>query len=587
MASRPKGAGLAAMTATAALALSACGGTGITSPGGATRYFNEGLTKVISPSNTASKGTLVMDLDIAPDSTDYQNTYYAFMWDFVRLYSMSLMTYQSCPGACGLRLVPDLATGPGVVSDHGLVWTYHIKPNVKFQNGITVTSQDVKYGIERTFAKNLLPAGPAYYQILLNDPKYPGPYVDPEKNLMGLTSVTTPNSTTIQFHLARPFSDFNYVVAIPQSTPVLPSWDAGPHRGANYQLDPISTGPYEFRSYTPNKRLVLVRNPYWSPAADPNARQLVNEIIVNMMVKQNTVDQNQLANDAQLDIHGLGVQTAARAKILADPSLKANADDALNGFLRFAYLNSVVIPDVHCREAIEYAADKTTLRAAYGGPIVGGAIASTIMPPTILGYRKYDIYHALSMPNGDDAAAKAQLKLCGKPNGFSTNMAYMTGTPGDLAAATALRRALAGVGIKVTLLGYPAGTYYSKFAGVPGYVHRHGIGIATGGWGADWPDGYGFMYDIADGAAISPIGNSNIEELNNPTINELFSQAANDTSAAARLALWPQIGKDIMRQAVILPIVYQKVLLYRNPSLTNVYFDEYYGMYNYAVLGLR
>lgn len=586
---RSEGMGLAALTASAALALAACGSS--TSPGStnntSTTYYNEGLTKVVNPSNTVSKGTMTIDLNTTPDSTDYDNTYYAFMWDFVRLYSMSLMTYKSCPGACGEQIVPDLATGPGTVSDHGLIWTYHIQSDVKFQNGVTVTAQDVKYGIERTFAKNLLPAGPVYYQILLSDPKYPGPYVDPKKDFMGLTSVTTPNSTTIQFHLLHPFADFNYVVAIPQSTPVLPSWDSGKHAGANYQLDPISTGPYEFKSYTLNKQLVLVKNPNWNPKTDPQVKQLVNKIIVNMNVNQNTVDQSQLSNQVQMDLHGLGVQTAAKAKIFSTPSLKADSDDALNGFLRFIYIDSQQVPNVHCREAIEYAADKTTLEDAYGGPILGGAIASTIMPPTILGYQKFDLYDALSKPSGDDAAAKAQLKLCGKPSGFSTNMAYRTDTPGDPQAATALEQALGAVGIKVSLLGYPTGKYYSNFAGVPAFMHSHNIGLATGGWGADWPDGYGFLYDISDGATIGAAGNTNIEMLNNPTINGLFSQAADDNNAASRLALWPKIDKDIMAQAVILPVVYQKVLLYRDPNLTNVYFDEYYGMYNYAVLGLK
>lgn len=586
---RSEGMGLAALTASAALALAACGSS--TSPGStnntSTTYYNEGLTKVVNPSNTVSKGTMTIDLNTTPDSTDYDNTYYAFMWDFVRLYSMSLMTYKSCPGACGEQIVPDLATGPGTVSDHGLIWTYHIQSDVKFQNGVTVTAQDVKYGIERTFAKNLLPAGPVYYQILLSDPKYPGPYVDPKKDFMGLTSVTTPNSTTIQFHLLHPFADFNYVVAIPQSTPVLPSWDSGKHAGANYQLDPISTGPYEFKSYTLNKQLVLVKNPNWNPKTDPQVKQLVNKIIVNMNVNQNTVDQSQLSNQVQMDLHGLGVQTAAKAKIFSTPSLKADSDDALNGFLRFIYIDSQQVPNVHCREAIEYAADKTTLEDAYGGPILGGAIASTIMPPTILGYQKFDLYDALSKPSGDDAAAKAQLKLCGKPSGFSTNMAYRTDTPGDPQAATALEQALGAVGIKVSLLGYPTGKYYSNFAGVPAFMHSHNIGLATGGWGADWPDGYGFLYDISDGATIGAVGNTNIEMLNNPTINGLFSQAADDNNAASRLALWPKIDKDIMAQAVILPVVYQKVLLYRDPNLTNVYFDEYYGMYNYAVLGLK
>jgi hypothetical protein len=31
---------------------------------------------------------------------------------------------------------------------------------------------------------------------------------------------------------------------------------------------------------------------------------------------------------------------------------------------------------------------------------------------------------------------------------------------------------------------------------------------------------------------------------------------------------------------------YAKLLLYRNPDLTNVYVQPYYSMYDYAVLGL-
>lgn len=590
---RRKITGIAALIAAGALGLAACGtsggGSGSGSKGSASSSYNAALSKVINPSSTVSKGTMTVDLNVTPDSTDPDNTYYAYMWDFVRMYTMQLLTYKSCPGTCGTQLTPDLATGMGTPSDGNRVWTYHLQPDVKFQNGDVVTSQDVKYGVERTFAKTLLPAGPVYYQVLLQDNTYPGPYTDPKKNLMGLTSVTTPNKTTIVFHLNQPFADFNYVVAIAQSTPVEPKWDVSPHSGANYELDPESTGPYEFQSYQLNKQLTLVPNPYWQQSTDPQAKQLVKKIIVNMSQNQSSVDQNQLANYAQLDLHGLGIQTASvKDKILSTGSLKANADNPINGFLRFDYLNSVVIPNVHCREAVEFAADKTTLQDAYGGPIVGGQIATTIMPPTVTGYKNYgDLYNSVSQPSGDDAAAKAQLKLCGKPNGFSTSLAYRTDTAGDPASATALQAALKAVGINVTLLGYPTAKYYSNFAGVPAYVHSHNIGIATGGWGADWPDGYGFLYDISDGAAIGAAGNSNISEINVPTINNLFNKAAGLTNTAQETALWPVIDKDIMQGAYILPVVYQKVLLYRNPNLTNVYFDDYYGMYNYAVLGLK
>jgi peptide/nickel transport system substrate-binding protein len=68
-----------------------------------------------------------------------------------------------------------VAAGPGVVSDHGLTWTYHLQPNVKFEDGVTVTSADVKYTVERTFARSVLPLGPSYFPLLLasQKPAYP------------------------------------------------------------------------------------------------------------------------------------------------------------------------------------------------------------------------------------------------------------------------------------------------------------------------------------------------------------------------------------------------------------------------------
>jgi peptide/nickel transport system substrate-binding protein len=579
---RRKVFGLGALTAAAALTLAACGGSS-SGGSGAKGSYDEGLTSVVNASTTTG-GTMTYDLSSTPDSTDYQNTYYAYMWDFVRLYSMQLMTYKSCPGTCGNELVPDLATAPGAVSDNGLTWTYHIKPNVHFENGDLVTSQDVKYGIERSFAKDVLPNGPNYYSLLLQGgSSYLGPYKDPA----GLSSIDTPNSTTIVFHLTTPFSDFDYVNAIPQSTPVEQSWDTGKYGGANFQLHPESTGPYEFQSYTLNKQFTLVKNPHWDAATDPQASQLLDKIVVNLNVSQNQIDNNLVSNFADVDMSGTGVQTAAvRDKLITNPTDHADADNPINGFGRFAYINEVVIPNVHCREAIEYAADKTTLQNAWGGPLVGGQIGSTVMPPSVSGYQQFDLYNAVSQPNGDITAAKAQLQQCGQPNGFSTNLAYRSDRPQETAAAQALQASLAQVGIKVTLDGYTSGKYYTDFAGDPSYVHTHDLGLDMGGWGPDWPDGYGFLFYLTDGSAIQQQGgNTNISEINDPTINGLFTQAATGT-ISSNLAIWPQIDKAVMTQAAILPMVYQKVLLYRNPKLTNVYVDKAFGMYNYATLGL-
>jgi peptide/nickel transport system substrate-binding protein len=577
-----------AVSVVAALGIAACSSSsssssGGSSPAGTTAVYNAGTTQVVNPSTTKG-GTLTFDDSSTPDSFDPGNTYYAWVLNFDRLDSMPMFTYKSCPGTCGLQLVPDFATDMGTTSDHGLTWTFHLQSDVKFENGTVATSQDVKYAIERTYDRSVMANGPTYYQVLLGDPSYPGPYKDRAKNIMGLTSVDTPNATTIVFHLVSPFPDLPYVLAFPNSAPVPPSADTG----SNYQLHPLSTGPYKFQSYALNKQLIMVPNPEWNPATDPNAKQLASKIVVNLNVNQQDIDNRLMAGDIDVDAAGTGVAPAAQARILSSPTLKANADNPFTGFAFFTYLDTKVAPlnNLHCREAIEFAVNKQTTDDAYGGPVAGGAIASTLMPPNIIGYQKFDLYNAVTQPTGDVSAAKQQLALCGQPNGFSTSLAYRADRTKETAAATAIQAALALVGIKLTLKGFPSGSYYTDFAGAPAYMSSHKIAMAMGGWGADWPNGFGFLDELSNGNSIAPTGNTNISSLSDPVVNSDFAKSSTLTGAA-RTAIWSTIDKQIMGDAAIVPLIYAKALLYRPPALTNVYWQAYYGMFNYAVLGVK
>jgi len=544
--------------------------------------FNAATGSVVNAS-TAKGGTLTFDNSSGPDSTDAGNTYYAFNLNFTRLYATPLTTYSSSPGSAGLSVVPALATSLGVASDGNKTWTYHLKSGVTYEDGTPVTSADVKYAVERTFDRTVLPNGPSYFASLLagNAATYKGPFKDKTGNA---TAIDTPDSSTIVFHLNQPFADFNYVVAFPQTAPVPQAKDTG----ANYQLHPLSTGPYMFQSYQLNKQYTLVPNPKWNPAWDPQVKQLASKVIVNLNVNADDIDNRLLAGDISVDQAGSGVQAAARARILSNPSLKNSSDNPVTGFMWFFYVNTQVAPlnNVHCREAVLFAANKNTLQTAYGGPY-GGDIASTAIPPTVNGYSKFDLYNALSMPNGDVTSAKQQLQACGQPNGFNVNIAYRSDRPREVASATALQASLAAAGIHATLKGFPASSYYGTFAGVPTYVHTHSLGILTGGWGPDWPDAYGWGWALFDGKAIATAGNANIAEENNPVVNNLFNQLEQATTDSARVSISQQIDMQVMKDAVMLPAVYSKALLYRGSNLTNVNVNEYYGMYNYGILGLK
>ena len=462
------------------------------------------------------------------------------------------------------------------------MWTYHLKPGLKFEDGTPVTSADVKYAVERTYDRSVLANGPTYFSVLLADPKYPGPYKDKTGNL---TSITTPDASTIQFHLQSPFPDFNYVASLPQTAPVPQSKDTG----SNYQLHPLSTGPYMFQSYSVNKQAVLVPNPNWTANEDPQVSQLASKVVIDLNVNGADLDNRLLAGDVDIDAQGIGVQAATRAKILSNPSLEKDADASPGNREWFTYINTKVAPlnNVDCRQAVEYAANKTDLQTAWGGPYAGGQIATTLLLPGMGGYTSFDQYNAKTDPTGDLTAAKAALAKCGHPNGFTVGASYRSDRGAEVAAVQALQAALARVGIQLQLHGYPSGTYYTDFAGAPNYVHQHNLGILMGGWSPDWPDGYGMMDELINGNTIAPSGNTNIGELNDPTINGLFTQAASPSlTDAQRNAIYGQIDKDAMAQAVILPNVYATNLLYRNPAVTNVYTMTPFGMYNYGVMGV-
>jgi peptide/nickel transport system substrate-binding protein len=97
----------------------------------------------------------------------------------------------------------------------------------------------------------------------------------------------------------------------------------------------------------------------------------------------------------------------------------------------------------------------------------------------------------------------------------------------------------------------------------------------------------GFFNFITAGDTISPAGNTNIEELNDPVVNNLLNKMASTTDATTRNSFTAQLDMQVMKDAAILPEVYAKSLLYRSPQLTNVFVQSYYGMYNYSTLGLK
>ncbi|MEV6109379.1 ABC transporter substrate-binding protein [Streptomyces sp. NPDC051940] len=588
--SRRRQAAASAVIVAALLSTAACGGGDGGSDdkdkgsAGAKIAFNGGVGKVLNAS-TKKGGTLKFIGSQDFDFLDPQRGYYGFMWDFARYYTRQLITYKAEPGKASTELVPDMASGLAEVSDGGKTYKYTLKDGVKWEDGQPVTTKDIKYGIERIWAQDVLSGGPIYLQQVLDpEGKYKGPYKDTSADKLGLSAIETPDDKTIIFKLPKANSDFEQMLAMPSATPVRQDKDTK----EKYTLKPFSNGPYKIDSYTPTKGAELSRNPNWDAATDDVRKALPDNISVTLTTNADDMDKRLIAGEYDLDLNATGVGQAARAEAL-NPKNRNNVDNPQTGFIRYAVMPTDVAPfdNIECRKAVIVGADHKSLQTARGGPQAGGDIATNMLPPAIGGADPaYDPYEVKKNENGDVAAAKEHLAACGKPNGFKTTIAVRNNKPLEIATAESLQASLKKVGIDAQIDQFD-GAQTSGIIGAPDNVRKKGYGIIIMGWGADFPTGQGFSQPLVDGRFILDSGNNNFSMLNDPAINKLFDDAIAATDIAQANEFYKQMNQKVSEAAVYLPFTHEKNLIWRGSRLTNVYTaDAYNGRYDYASLGV-
>ena len=575
---RPLRLRLGATALSAVALLSGCRGLGLAGQqhqtGQRAPGLNLGLTAVRDPSE-ARGGTLRL-VSGPVDSLDPTRSYQLGLWDVMRLYTRQLVTYPAGPGAAGTRVVPDLATGLGRGADGGRTWTYTLKAGVKFENGRPITAADVKYGIERSFAAGVLVGGPTWLVQLLDDPKspYPGPYQDTDLYRSGLPSVRTPDARTLVFRLNRPFADFDRVLALPVASPVPKAQDTRSGYGAH----PVSSGPYRFASAAtaataPPGTVVLVRNPAWDRRTDAVRTALPDRIELATGLEPAERDARLADGRADLDVTGSGLQPEAAAR-------------PANGDLRMVAMAVSVPPldNVHCRRAVQYAADKAAVKRALGGDY-GAALATTLWPRDLPGYPATAPYQAGADNHGDLDRARAELAACGRPDGFSTRIATVDAGRG-LLVAQAMRDALARVGITAELRPFPEDVYLSAGAGAPKAVRDGGLGLAVVDWVADFPSPVAFYPPLLDGRDARTVGNTDYAQLSEPDLFRACDAAAATRDPAASTLRWRQVDGTAMGLAAYLPLAEDKAVLLAGSRVRNAYVHLAWRNYDLAAVGV-
>ncbi|MET8926739.1 MULTISPECIES: ABC transporter substrate-binding protein [Streptomyces] len=475
-------------------------------------------------------------------------------------------------GEAGAQVVPDLATDLGTPSKNATVWTYTLKDGLKYEDGTAITSGDIKYGIERSFAAELSGGAPYLRDWLIGGADYQGPYKD-EK---GLDSIEVPDDRTIVFHLNKPEGEFPYLATQTQTTPVPKAKDTG----TRYEEHPVSSGPYKVVSNeNDGERLVLERNPHWSAATDEERKAYPDKIDVRSGLDSAVINQRLSASqgaDAAAVTTDTNLGPAELAKVSGDKELAARVGTGHFGYTNYIAFNPKVKPfdDPKVRQAISYAVDRSSVINAAGGSSLAEPATTYLPNQKSFGYTPYD--HFPAGETGNAAKARELLKEAGYPKGLKVTLTHSNDKDFETSPeiATALQAALKKAGITVELKGLESNDYSDTIHSAskePGFFLAH--------WGADWPSGGPFLAPIFDGRQIVKDGaNFNTAFLDDAAVNKEIDEINKLTDLKAAAARWGALDKKIGEQALTVPLFHPVYKRLFGQDVKNVVISDWTGV---------
>jgi peptide/nickel transport system substrate-binding protein len=467
------------------------------------------------------------------------------------LYTRQLTTYKTDDSG-KTTLVGDLATDAGTASDGGKTWKFTLKDGLKFEDGTPITSTDIRWSIERMYAK-FVTDGPTYvqqwlsgagtdYRKALPDGPYKGKHLPS-------TVLDTPDAKTVIFHFKQPEPDAPFALAMSAYGVVEKAKDTK----EKYDTAPVSTGPYKISSFKPGKSMTLDKNPNWDPKTDPFRHQYVDgfDITFNHQTSDSTKRLLADRGEAQTALSFTNAVDPLQTKQVVQQAMKRTTI----GYQPYVWqmnFNMDRIKDKRIRDAITYAIPDGQLVRLNGGTY-GGEIAGGLLAPTVPGYVKgYDPYGKIKYPQGE--LAKAQ-KLVKEANAKGMKLVYgYANTEVGQKEAVIIDDALTKAGFNVQKKEIDSATWYSQM----GKVHN-GLDIYRTGWGQDWPSASTVIPPSYDGTQIQD-GASNYSHVNDPHVNAEIKRISKITDVKTATAEWGKLHKYIVEKVnPAAPLFFNKI----------------------------
>lgn len=540
------------------VALSSCTGHHSTSAGAASSSKAGGTAYVLTSKTTTS--------------LDPQRVYAARVITFLERLTTRTLVQLGVAGGRGSTLYPDLATDRGTTSDGGRTWRFGLRTDATWQDGSPVTCADIKYGISRTFATDVINGGPTYAIAWLDIPVgtdgssvYKGPYTKQGQAAFDKAIDCTPNSIT--FHLNQKIAYFNQAVALPAFAPFKATQD----HGAKSQLEVFSDGPYMLQGgFEQGKGGTFVRNPKWNPNSDPTGlrRALPDKWVVEEGLAENTV-YDRLIADRGADRYAVtdrDVPASMVAEVAGVSDLQSRTRTYTGGQVEFIVPNfrSAVSAQSAVRQALAEALDKSGWVAASGGSTLR-APTDSLIPPTLPGYHKFNGFGVGD--SGDPAKAKQTLIDAGISMPVHIRVAYSSVPTSDGQSAS-LKAGWERDGVFAVTLHGIAGTFNAVIED-PANVNTYDV--AFGIWGPDWPSGSSVLPPLLDSRPNITKSSANrdwgwYDDARFNSMVDAVNAATNPADSANRIE---QLDEYAQREGAYIPIALTKTLKLHGSGVRN------------------
>jgi YVTN family beta-propeller protein len=471
---------------------------------------------------------------VVPSDTGSPDPALLFPLDYQRRFATSagLYSYPDRPSPEGSQLVPEVAAGDPLVSDHGRAYRFRLRSGFRFSppSNEPVTA----LAFERALERNLSPAmqaGTAGY--LVSDIVGADDYLAGRtKDLEGVSA----RGRTLSIRLTRPLPTLLARLAMPQFSAVPPET---PIKAGGVDLVP-SAGPYYTDSYTPGRGLVLRRNPNYGGERPQGLEEIRYEFRVSAQrgveaVEAGRADYVNLQPDSSTPVLPRVARRLAARYGPRSEAARAGRQQLFtqNGPAVASYVFNThrgPFKDPRLRRAVNYAIDRPTMAEDTGFGQTGRPTDQYI-PPDFPGFDDAAIY-PLNEP--DIAAAR---RLAGdEPHDA---VLYTCDFPGCTRNAQILRSNLDAIGIDLQVHQFPADEYSER---IDGPADQAPWDLTSFGWIVDYADPYNFINEAFGPPAAYP-GN-----FHDPGLWERMA-AADRLSGDARLRAYARLDRDLAEGA--------------------------------------